>query len=288
MLTCPRLDRRSGRRLPWVAGCLLTALIGTAPAGRAGATSAHIAAPDPLEEIVTFSGTARDRDDAIVYRERHRLIYRNGALRQAETHYLEPASGEVFAELASDYGPSRWVPAYEFRDHRTGRVEGVRWQGGRPIVYRREATGQRLEERELAPSEQLVGGQGFNNLILDRLPELRAGETVTFRFVIPDRLDAVDLRLRRVSGEQFVAASIGGGGGERGDDQARHDRGWKATDVLTLRCEIDHWLLRLIAPSLRVAYETTDGRLLAYEGNSNLTSDDGDAMHVRIVYDHDG
>ena len=56
---------------------------------------------------------------------------------------------------------------------------------------------------------------------------------------------------------------------------------------MTVRLEIDNWLLRIFAPYVEAVYDVETRRLVRYEGVSNLASASGDYEKVTITYSYD-
>jgi hypothetical protein len=89
-----------------------------------------------------------------------------------------------------------------------------------------------------------IVGQGFHPFLCNRLESIAAGEIFHVQLVLPSRLNQYQFRIRKLQ--------IQG-------------------DVPRIRLEIDNWFLRLFAPQVDADYRLKTGRLLRYEGISNLT-----------------
>jgi len=220
------------------AGALLVALMLAAP---------HAARAQAVER---FTGTARGRDGAVLYREEHLVELDAGRPLLAVTFYRDPAGGAI-AELRTDFSADPFAPSYTFSDFRTGATEAVS-VGEREV--RLEARGR---SRTVARPAHLATGQGLDRLVRDRLAALARGETLGVSYAIPSRLDTYEFRVRA----------------RRADD-----------DRVRVRVELASFLLRLVAPELDVEYERDSGRLLRYRGASNLSFGEGDNPQVEITY----
>lgn len=229
-------------------------------AGSLGPPSAESDRPQ-RQSLTVFDGTALDEEGRLVYTERHEVVREDDEIVHSRTEYRAP-DGSLIATLVSDYSRDPFVPEYVFHDLRSGKTEGLRCDGDAVIVYHRDAAGKEIEEKRLDRREDMVGGQGFNNWVVERLDELSTSEPLTFRLVIPHRLGDAKLRVKAIDGSE-------------------------TEPVLTLKGEIDNWFLRLVAPSIEISYDQESGRLVRYEGNSNLVSSDGDSMWVQISYEYD-
>lgn len=211
------------------------------------------------ETVMTFAGVARNEAGEVVYREQHRVTYRDGRHVSGETRYLSPA-GESIARLDSDYGNHPYVPTYRFEDYRFQREDGARVQGDRVTVYGRTSDTDGMARTTLLLRPDMVSGQGLHYFIQDHLQELAAGAQRQVRFLIPLEQDAYTFRIRPL------------------------DSAGASADTARFRIEIDNWLWRLFAPYLEVRYELSDGRLLRYEGPSNILNPSGEIQNVTIDY----
>lgn len=201
-----------------------------------------------------FTGRASDEQGNLSYVERHRIIYQDGRVIRSETTYFD-ADNRQIGDLVSEYP---WPPqhcTYSFRDLRAKYEDGVKVEGDRLVLYR-----QKTSERESAEipkqSDQIVG-QGFHHFLVLNLDALAKGEVFHVKLVMPSRLDQFSFRIRKL-----------------------HREG----DILSIRLEIDNWLLRLFAPHVDCEYDLRTRRLLRYVGVSNLEDPSGVHRKVTILY----
>jgi hypothetical protein len=211
-------------------------------------------------ELERFTGTARGRDGAVLYREAHEVRRAGDRLLSAVTVYTDPA-GRRIATLRTDFADDPFAPSYVFEDLRRGAAESVS-RSPEGLVVR---SGKKTRTLPLAPEEarRVATGQGLDRLVRARLDDLARGASLDLSYVIPSRLDAYDLRVR-----------------------AERARGPAAP--LRVRVEFSSWLLRLLAPSLEVEYDRPTGRLLRYRGASNLQDERGENPEVEITYAYPG
>ncbi len=228
---------------------LLLADPGTAAVG-AGAPSPR----DGNTVVERFQGVARTPDGAVAYVESHVVVLEGGRVRSAETRYERP-DGRTIARLVSAYAPGSFTPDYEFEDLRTGAREGVR----RTDAGVELRDGDRAKVLPMPDDVPLVAGQGLDRYARANLGALARGEVLRVSLALPGRLDAYDFRLR--------AETL-------------------PTGRVRVRIEPSSFILRLLAPSLEAEYDPATGRLLRYEGVSNLQGDDGSRQRVEIVYSH--
>jgi hypothetical protein len=213
--------------------------------------SLMIAAPT----VEKFEGVARDERGAVRYRETHEVERDGGRTLRAVTRYFDPR-GRMIGELRSKYDEvDPYAPSYTFTDAKGRTVEAARLKAGSVEL----SYGGRSERIALdREGGRLVLGQGLNLLARDRLDALARGEKMTVRFAIPSRFEVYGFQIEAIESA---------------------DR-----DVVTLRVEIDNWLLAIVAPSLEVDYDRKTGRLLAYRGVSNLEDERGETQTVTIGY----
>jgi hypothetical protein len=106
----------------------------------------------------------------------------------------------------------------------------------------------------------MVTGQGLHVYLRDHLQQLATGDAIKqVRFLVP--LEGRDFlfRIRRLK--------------EPGE-----------STTVAFNIEADSWFLRLFAPNLEVRYDRETGRLLSYQGASNLLDADRGMQKVTITY----
>jgi hypothetical protein len=204
------------------------------------------------EAVERFSGLARAKDGALLYREEHEVRSLGGRVVEATTRYLS-ADGAPLAELRTDFSLDLEAPSYAFRDLRSGAAEAVEVT---ERALRLEAGG---KSRTLPRRAPIAAGQGLDRLVRERLPELTAGQLLVVNYAIPSRLDTYRFRIRALPDD----------GGP----------------TVRVRVELASLVLRLLAPDMEVEYDRASRRLLRYRGASNLAfGDRGDHPQVEIRY----
>lgn len=214
--------------------------------------SADSARPD------AFVGEALNRQGRLQYREFHDFSTSRGEPLESLTIYRDP-NGREIARMQADYRASRTSPQYRMVDHRFDSEESAVQDG--LTVHMMVRHGERVRRKSVTRSaaKDMVIGPGFNELIRARWDDLVAGATIRCDFALPARLQVVPFRIRR---------------------DPRHD----TPSTFAFTVDIDNALLRLVAPSLRVAYERSTKRLARYEGLSNVVTDDDRSQEVVIHF----
>jgi hypothetical protein len=217
------------------------------------------AAPPATTEI--YEGTARDEKGRVVYFEKHEVSYdgpvSSSRVLSARTTYLNP-DGTTRAELLSEFKGPAFLPAYTFKDLKMGITEGVRCcnPDGTLEVFHKD------QRKQLAFRSDWVSGQGFHYFSRASLEQIAAGEKRLLQFLIPSRMEDFAFRLRQGEGSRPAQ---------------------KEVEVVL---EVQNWLLRIFAPTIRATYDTRTRRLLRYHGPSNIFDDKGDVQTVRIQYQY--
>lgn len=152
------------------------------------------------------------------------------------------------------------LPTFLLEDRRTGHVEGAMPTAGGLEVRFRERRGAPLKRGVVEPPPVAMADAGIDRFVETRWDALVGGETVKVTFLVPSRLDFIDFRIRLVDAP--------------------------GPDTVAFVMEVDSALLRLVVPTVTVVYDRASGRLLRYEGLSNLRDDSGDNPRVRIDFDY--
>jgi hypothetical protein len=212
-----------------------------------------------IASVQTFAGVAVDSSGALEYVERHVVKYENGKIIESQTTYFDQDQKKI-GQIISDYTHGPQLGSYQFTDMRARYADGVTVTPDRIEMFRRKSPASPVESKTLSREFNQVVGQGFHRFIVNNLKNIANGKVFQVKLIMPSRLNQYDFRIRK--------------------DKIQGD-------VLSVRIEIDNWLLRLFAPHLDVDYDLKTGRLLRYEGMSNLTSVEGKHEKVIISYRYD-
>jgi hypothetical protein len=207
----------------------------------------------------TFVGKAVNEKGILEYVEYHTVIYENGKVSGSQTIYYD-ANNTKIGELISEYSFGPQFGSYDFRDIRAQHQDGAKVAVDRIWLYRKQSPEADIEEKYLAKEEGQIVGQGFHQFIVHNLKRIAQGEVFQIRLVLPSRLDQYEFRILK-----------------------REIKG----DTLSIRLEIDNWLLRLFAPHVDAEYDLKTRRLLRYEGISNLEDAVGKHKKVTITYSYE-
>jgi len=193
-----------------------------------------------------------------LYREFHEVRRENGRLVEERVTYRRP-DGEIFATKRVDYRTDFVAPDFELSNSATGHGEAFERQGD-ALVVRYRASQDEAERSATIPSAAgLIVDAGFDWFIAGSWDRLVGGEALIRPFLVPSRLDSVDMRIRRLS--------------RRDDD-----------NTIGFELAIDSALLRLVVPAIRVWYDASTRAMLRYEGISNLRDASGRNLDVTIVF----
>jgi len=190
-----------------------------------------------------------------VYTEIHTAFYKNGKLQTSHNDYLD-LSGKKIAELNSDYSKSLMMPTYVFRDLGTGSEEGLRWKGGKYLIFRQKK-GEPEEVKFLDNVENIFSCQGWHYYLIANLHQLKKNP-IKMKLIFPSKLDYYSFRIYPLETKE---------------------------DMLKLRLEFDSWFIRLFAPHLDITYDKNKKKIVAYYGPSNILNDKGETQNVYIYYE---
>jgi hypothetical protein len=181
---------------------------------------------------------------------------RDGSVAYVEVHEVKLSGGRVTSAETRYERPDGRTIARLVSDYPAGsfapdyEFHDLR-SGAREAVHRKV-----LPLPEKLP---LVAGQGLDRYARAHLEELARGEVLRVSLALPGRLDAFGFQLR---GEPAADGRI------------------------RVSFEPTSFVLRLLAPSLVGEYDRSTGRLVRYEGVSNVAGDDGSPQHVEIAYSY--
>lgn len=208
----------------------------------------------------SFIGKAYALDGGkLLYTEHHDQTLVNGKLQSATVTYDLP-DGKLLAKKTLNFSKSPYAPDFQTVNHVTGEMEAGQLEGSRYHIRYRKNRNAKVQTATIKPSPDLIADAGFDGYVVAHLKQLRAGKTVTFRFLVPNRLTTYTFRASRSGSETLF--------------------GRKA---IVITVDLDNFFLRLLAPSFKMAYDVHTGELLSYDGLSNLGDANG-KYQVHIVY----
>ncbi|MBH1987153.1 MAG: hypothetical protein I8H76_07515 [Burkholderiales bacterium] len=212
----------------------------------------------------TVVGFARDAaSQRFLYTEVHDFNRSpDGRVQTATSRYYD-AQGKELARKSLDYRANRLIPLYKLEMPAQRYVEGISSNADPVVVFKQD---QGKEERKSLARE---GGleaadSGFNHLLMDQLPRLLKGETVSFKLIVAGNTDRYRFRARQV-GELMVGQEA----------------------AVRLRVEPDS-LLRLVVDPIELVYDTQGSRLISYQGVSNIIDPATGQVHKQVSITYGG
>lgn len=210
----------------------------------------------------TVLGFARDAtSQRFLYTEVHEFKRgSDGEVQTATTRYYDP-QGREMARKSLDYRANRYIPLYKTEMPAQRYSEGISGNGD-PVEVFKQDQGKETRKALARDSGLEAADSGFNHLLLDQLPQLRKGETVSFKLIVAGNTDRFRFRARKVA-----------------DVQIEQEAG------VQLRVEPDS-LLRLLVNPIDIVYDAKGTRLLSYVGVSNVIDPSSGQVYkqVRISY----
>lgn len=218
------------------------------------------------QDSLRYESLAVDQESGKpLYRESHVEAVSGGKPRFLHTRFLR-VDGEAFAERTLDFSATPFTPTYRFEDFRTGLQEGAAKEADGYRVHSRKAKGKPRKEKLLRVPEPAIIDGGFNAFLKHHREALVRGERLRFQFVVPSRLAWYRF-------EAFLDEEKSGKGPE---------------GPLVFVAVPRNKALRLLAPRIQVTYGPGTGRMIGYQGISNLAADDGGNWYIKLTYSGGG
>ena len=230
---------------------------GASAAGASGAAAGGTA-NGAGDSFLSYSGTATDHGGAILYRENHVVHYREG--RPAERVVLYTCrDGAAFARKTVVYSDVL-APDFQLDDSSNGMREGVGSQGSMREVFFREDAAAAEKSGPLPRAPGLVIDAGFDEFVRGNWAALVGGQTLTMRFLVPSRLQAMGFKVQHVRSDSADGA---------------------AAEVFRLKVA---GVIGWVAPSIDVYYSAKDHVLTRYAGVSDLRNAAQENLTVDIGF----
>jgi hypothetical protein len=198
--------------------------------------------------------------EELLYTEEFTDSFTDGKHVETLTTYFDPQHRKI-AQRILNFRTSKFAPDFTTEDVRSGYMEGAELKSTKVRLFRRSDKNSKIEEKILSIPEPLVVDGGFNQFIKANWEKLQNGETITFQFAVPARLDYFTLRAVKVESNN---------------------------KEMKIRVEPDKTLIRWIATPIVVSYDTQTKRIRSYEGKSNISDANGKNFDMRLVYPKKG
>lgn len=218
--------------------------------------------PHVFAKVLFREGVARSlKSDALVYREVHAITQNPQGLNELiVTNYYGP-KGEAIAKMTSDFTKHFTVPDVQFEDFRFGvrHLQKIAVDKSATDIEIRDRSGV-LSAKKIVISDQMVAGQGFDNLIK---MNLSSDSKKSVDFLAIDKLDFFKFEVKPSSKIE--------------------------NNLRTFTLQLSSVLLRMLVNPIEVKYEVASGKLVSYKGISNLVDENNEPQNVFISYrDNDG
>jgi hypothetical protein len=210
-------------------------------------------------EAARVTGLVRDATtQRLLYTELHdQTLAADGSVQTAQTTYLDPQGREI-GRKALDFRIHRTVPRYRMDLPSQRYAEGITEVASEVALFKLDQ-GKEERKRLPLPKGRVAADSGFNQLLLDQMPAIKAGETVAFVLIVPGKADQYQFRARKRSGPA------------------------PAGEAPRLRVTVEpDSLLRWVVSPIELVYDMEGTRLLQYTGLSNVLDPSTGQVYPRV------
>lgn len=226
-------------------GLLLILMLTTGPADATG--------------VLRYLGVATDAGGRTAHLEEHLLQPTADGGEQRVVLYRCP-DGVPFARKRLIRPADSFLPRFTLEDRRGGWREGIDAGAEGLLVFAGRLDQPAAPRRLPPPAPDLVADAGFDAFIMARRDALEAGQALRFDFLLPGEDRPRALKVRKLG---------------EGETLGR--------PASLYRLELGAWY-RFLAPHVDGWYDRQTGRLLRYEGPSNLRLPGGGNPKLRIDF----
>ncbi len=196
----------------------------------------------------------------LLYHEHNRFELEGDQLVSGVVTYTD-ADDQEFAKRTLDFRPSRALPNFHTLMSNTGFEESLTRQGDKLLISFRENSAATVRSKRLRPPQPGAADAGMVFYVIDNLQRLVAGEKLVFRQVAPSYMGTLKFAVSRDADARF-----------------------QGRDCWVLRIDIGGMLIGMFVDPMYLSFEQSSGRLLRYQGLSNLRLPNGDTWPVDIHY----
>lgn len=228
------------------------------------ALSVMISFPAAAEKNYVVAGSAYDLDtNQLLYRELYTALDEN---KNVTVDYVSP-QGNIFASKTLSYQGEPFQPAFELIDNRDNEYTAAQFQGARLVLSYGKNTN--VNEKVIFDNARLVVDAGFDAYIQLNWDRLVEGKRLKFDFALPPRLGTIQLEVRKIKASESLV----------NDKEADGD--W-----IHFRIAPAKVFVSFFSDPIYLAYNPNGKYLMRFLGRSNIDSDVGDPVDVRIEYEY--
>ena len=212
-------------------------------------------------QVLRFYGYAHDQASGkYLYTEVYREDVQDGRWVGGYTKYYDP-DGSPLGEKTLSFASDRYIPVYTLDLPGAGYLEGISKVTATGVDMVKQTREHGHQTATTPRTEPMAADAGFHSFLYDHMPELLAGQTVKFRFVVAGQLDSYGFRAHKIGEVQF-----------------------EGKPAVQFKIEPDS-LLRLLVDPLVLTYDPQSRRLLEYRGIANVMNPlTGKPYNARIDY----
>ncbi len=206
-----------------------------------------------------FVGTAFDtKKKAISYYEYYQETRIDNKVNVATVSYVD-AESRPFAVKQLDFSNARFTPQFALIDQRIDYQEGAKLEDNQVLIYKKSQSDASLIQTTIDKTDKLVIDAGFDQFVQHHFSVLSQGETITFYFVSPEKLDKFKFIMQKSA---------------------------ETDNTITLKMQLSNPIYRLLTDPIFLIYEKSTKYLLEYRGLSNIKDPQGENYTVNIRYDY--
>lgn len=238
---------------------MAVALLAMAASAQSAPEAGSVTIP---EQPTRTTGYAYTRDgEQLIYTEQHTFSYDDqGRLTTHAVDYVS-AAGDVWAVKSLDYRKNAYAPDFKLEDQRSTYVEGGELLDDEYRLFR--VRDDKPGDKTIDMNEATIVDAGFDTYVRANLDALREGKVGTIELAVPSSLIRLKFRIKPLGDEELFGLS-----------------------ATRFRVEPAS-LLRLIADAIDITYDRASGRLLRYEGLTNIRDAEGKRYDARIDFPPD-
>lgn len=215
-------------------------------------------------ENYVVSGEAFDlKNNKLIYREYYSPMNENN---EVTVTYAKP-NGKVFATKTLFYTGEVTQPEFELHDKRDDEKVSARFVSGRLVLS--HSLNFATDQTTVMDNASLVIDAGFDAFIQKNWDKLTSGKKVLFDFALPSQVMTIKLQAQEVSAEKSLVST---------STSAANWRYFLITPANKFKS--------IFATPIHLAYSPENKYLMRFQGRSNLDSDKGDPLNVRIEYEY--
>lgn len=203
-----------------------------------------------------FTGKAYNEKGEHIFTEEYTITQEKQSVKDISTKFFDP-QGKLIAEMHSFFKDNDFLPLVKFKK------EPKSFEYGTLLLEKSielfKGNKDSLSSKKLSIEKNMVAGHGFYFFVLSKIPSLLQGHEEKMIFLQPNKLSSYCFNMKAKT---------------KADDE----------DIVYVTLNIDHKMLKVFVPEIKLTIHQPSQQILSYEGLSGFLPQSTGHKKISIRY----